>query len=69
VGIAPMAKRQQDAEPNVSSVENCEILELRKKDLKHLLLSGQKFDDFDIEDIERDLDHGREIDLSDFEEQ
>jgi prevent-host-death family protein len=49
----------------VLSIEDFEKLEPRRKDLRELLLGGPKFDDFEIE---RELDYGREIDLSDFDE-
>jgi hypothetical protein len=62
-----MAKWQEpEAKQNLRSGEACENLEPRKKDLKELLLGGPKFDNFEIE---RESDHGREIDLSDLEEQ
>ena len=62
-----MSTRQgQEVKAVFSSVEDHKNAEPHKKDLKELLLGGPKFDDFEIE---RELDCGREIDLSDLDEQ
>jgi hypothetical protein len=58
--------QDQEAEAQISSVEDYENTEPRKKDLRELLLGGPKFDEFEIE---RESDLGREIDLSDLDEQ